>query len=177
MFINPQEVIKNFGLDPKMVVADFGCGSGHYTFAASNIVGNEGLVYAIDVQKGLIQAIKSHAEANKIDNIEIIWADLEKENGSKLADKSVDLVMLSNTLFQSDDIPAILKEAKRVVKDGGAIVVIEWKEDVGKIGPSSDRRVPKTKCKEMFLSMGMSVKSEFEVGTTHYGILFVNNNE
>lgn len=41
-----------------MTVADFGSGSGHYVMALSELVGDRGRVYAIDLQQALLQRVK-----------------------------------------------------------------------------------------------------------------------
>jgi ubiquinone/menaquinone biosynthesis C-methylase UbiE len=152
MFVRPEETIKEFELEPGMVVADFGCGSGHYTVAAAKRVGDTGRVYALDVQKDLLQAVKSTAELNNLKNIEIIWADLDIPLGSRLADNSVDFVIISNILFQTENRLQITKEALRILKDGGKVAVIEWaaegeprqgREKKVEVGPPLSQRIAK----------------------------------
>lgn len=157
-----------------MVVADFGCGSGHYTFAAAKIVGKEGIVYAIDVQKELLQLVKNAADINHVKNIEIIWADLEEQNGSRLAGGLVDVVIISNILFQADSKEEIVKEAFRVLKNNGIAAVVEWGEAEKEIkfGPAREKRISKEECERMFLQEGFKLDKEFVAGDGHYGLIF-----
>ena len=53
-FIDPKEIIKLFNLKEGYKFADFGSGSGAYVLLASKIVGDGGIVYAIDIQKDLL---------------------------------------------------------------------------------------------------------------------------
>ena len=59
MFIKPEEIIKNFEVRSGMTAADFGSGSGHYVLAIAKKMNNLGTVYAIDIQKNLLEKIKS----------------------------------------------------------------------------------------------------------------------
>ena len=60
-FADPKENILQLGLREGMRVGDFGAGSGHYTLAASGIVGGEGKVYAIDVQEDVLRRLRDAA--------------------------------------------------------------------------------------------------------------------
>lgn len=172
-FVRPEEVVKNFGLEPGMAVADFGCGSGHYTIAAANLIGKTGTVYAIDVQKELLQAVKSHAEINNLKNIEIIWADLEAPEGSHLASGSLDFVIISNILFQAENHGQIAKEAFRVLKSRGKTAAIEWEKGPGKVGPVLEKRISKEEVQQIFLQEGFKIEREFQPGENHYGLMFM----
>jgi FkbM family methyltransferase len=166
-FANPEEIVKNIGLEQGMTVVDFGAGSGHYIIPAAKLVGEKGKVYAVDVQKDLLSAIKSNAEKNNFSNVEIIWADLEKLESTRLADNSVDVLIISNILFQVEDKEAITREASRILKKKGRAAVIEWNELKG------ERQVKKTDCVKLFTDSGFSKEKELEAGDGHYGILFI----
>lgn len=172
MFVKPEEVIKNIGLEPGMVVADFGAGSGHYSIAAAKIVRKTGKVYSIDIQKELLNAIKSTAAINNLSNIEIIWSDLEIPEGSRLASGSVDVVIISNILFQVGNKEAVAKEAYRIAKDDGKTAVIEWSAESGKTGPPLESRISKSDCLDLFAKNGFNPEKEFIAGENHYGLLF-----
>lgn len=172
MFIRPEETIKEFELEPGMVVADFGCGSGHYTIEAAKRVGERGRVYALDIQKDLLQALKSTAELSHLKNIEIIWADLDLPQGSRLADTSVDFVIISNILFQAENRQQIVKETLRILKDGGRVAIIEWEKEKGKTGPLLEKRIAREDAKNAFLEQGFKLEKEFQPGENHYGLIF-----
>ena len=119
MFIKPEEIIKNFEIRQGMVVADFGSGSGHYVLAIAKKMNNSGVVYAIDIQKNLLETIKSEAVKQHLSNVEIIWADIEGKEGTKLANGTLDFAIASNILFQINDKEALAREIKRTLKSGG----------------------------------------------------------
>lgn len=171
-FVRPEEIVKNFELDPGMVVADFGCGSGHYSISAARLVGNSGTVYAIDVQKELLQSVKSQAKIRNLKNIEIILANLEIPGASRLADGSVDFVIISNILFQAENREAVVKEVCRVLKNHGEAAVIEWGKENEKIGPPMEKRIKKEDAQALFFNEGFKLEKEFSAGEHHYGLIF-----
>ena len=73
--------------------------------------------------------------------------ELIHQNGSKLTDDSLDLVLITNLLFQVEDEKAVLVEAKRVLKPGGKILVVEWLAD-SSLGPK-EKRVSANKVKQL----------------------------
>ena len=121
-FIKPEEVLDNLDIREGMKVADFGSGSGYFTIPLAKRAGKRGSVYAIDVQESALEAVRGRARLFFVFNIEAIRANLEKESGSTLKDKSLYMVVLANVLFQSSAKDAMLKEAKRVINKNGKIV-------------------------------------------------------
>ena len=103
MFTNPEQNILHLGLTEGMRVADFGAGTGFYSKACSPKVGYSGKVYAIEVQKDLVKKLESEIKQWGFSNIECIWGDIERRGGTKIADRSMDAVIISNVLFQAED--------------------------------------------------------------------------
>ena len=102
-FLNPLKIVENLDIRSGMKVADFGCGAGHFTIEIAKRVGKKGVVYAFDVQKEVLEALKSRISEHLVDNIEMRRVDLEAEQGTKLADELVDIVWISNVFFQAED--------------------------------------------------------------------------
>jgi SAM-dependent methyltransferase len=100
------------------VVADLGCGWGHYSFALADMVGPEGKVYAVDLAGKCIQAIRKKAGRRGCRAIEAhrsTAADL-----SFIEDGSVDLVFANGLLCSmAADRATAVAEIKRVLKPTG----------------------------------------------------------
>ena len=172
MFSDPAKNIEKFSLSQGMFVADFGAGSGFYTMSAAKAVGGKGRVYAIDIQKELIQKIKNQANTEHLSNIEIIWGDVEKPGGTKLKDDSMDAVILSNILFQTEDRNQLVKETKRILKVDGKVLLVDWSDSFNSMGPIDDHVVKEHKAKELFEKFGFVFKQNIEAGSHHYGMIF-----
>ena len=126
MFITPEETISYFGIAEGMKIADLGCGTGSYTIPMAFRIRGAGKVYAIEVQKELLERLTRDARAKHLTNIETIWGTIEHVGGTKLADQSIDVALLSNVLFQVEDRVGCMKELMRIVKHDGHVVVIVW---------------------------------------------------
>jgi cyclopropane fatty-acyl-phospholipid synthase-like methyltransferase len=64
-----QRFLRKVGLRPGDVVLDFGCGRGCYTIPAAQVVGNGGLVYAVDRNKYILSELKREASSQNLTNI------------------------------------------------------------------------------------------------------------
>ncbi len=168
-FLNPEEVLNQLGLRADMLAADFGCSSGGFAVPLAKRL-EDGLVYALDIQKEPLSALKSRALIEKVTNIRLIRCDLEKAKGSTLADFSLDLVLIVNTLFQVEDKNAIISEAKRVLKKQGKLLIIDWLPKATQ-GPLKGR-ISSAEVKKITKSRRFKMEKEFEAGKYHYGLIF-----
>lgn len=175
-FANPEENISALDIRAGMMVADFGAGSGAYSLALSRAVGPDGRIYAVDIQKDLLDRLKSEAERQGFDNIEVLWGDLERAGGSKLKDGLVDVVLLSNIFFQTDSKYQLALEAKRVLKPDGEIVVMDWSDSYSNLGPHPESVFGPEKAKEVFNEAGLTFVRDFPAGPHHYGLIFKKTN-
>ncbi|MBI4137899.1 MAG: methyltransferase domain-containing protein [Candidatus Sungbacteria bacterium] len=167
--LSPEAVVRSFGLKPGDVVADFGAGHGFFTVPIAVAVGSTGKVYAIDVQKSVLEIIRSRARQNHITQIEARWADLDQPQGSGLPDESVDAVLIANILFQAEQKENIFAEAYRILRPGGKAIVIEWDETPSALGPPVGLRISKSKAEDLAKRAGFARDSECDSGAHHYG--------
>lgn len=172
MFSNPEQNILKLGIKEGMRVADFGAGTGAYSRASSPRVGVSGKVYAIEVQKDLLGRLENDLRKWGISNVEGIWGDIEKIGGTKLADRSIDAVIISNVLFQVEDKLGLIDEAKRILKHDGKVLFIDWKDSFSCMGPTLDHMITKEKAISLFENRGFKVEEEISTNIHHYGIIF-----
>lgn len=154
-------------------MADLGAGAGHYTLAAAKIVGQSGHVCAVEIQKDLVEKLKNEAERNQLDHVDVLWADLENPAGSTLSDEAVDVVILSNVLFQIQDEAALLQEAYRILKPGGKALVVDWSDSHGGLGPPEDHIIHPSEAEKLAQHAGFSVAGDIAPGAHHWGVVLV----
>ena len=172
MFNNPGQNILHLGLTEGMRVADFGAGSGFYTKAASEKVGYSGKVYAIEVQRDLVKKLESDIKKWGLSNVECIWGDIEKRGGAKISDHSIDRAIVSNVLFQVEDKIGMIDEVKRILKKGGEVLLIDWSESSGGMGPSHLNILPQNKARELFEKRDFVFIKNIATNRDHYGMIF-----
>jgi ubiquinone/menaquinone biosynthesis C-methylase UbiE len=169
MFSDPEKNITQFGLQHGMSVADLGSGTGFYALAAAKVVGGNGKVYAVEVQKDLLEKLKNSANLAHLTNIEVIWGDIENIGGTRLRDNCVDRVIASNVVFQLEHKDNFCLEVKRILKPGGKVLVIDW-SDTSPLSPRTI--VPRTQAELLFQKAGFTLESTISAGDHHYGLIF-----
>jgi len=163
-FLDPEKILEKLDLNKKMVAADFGCGSGGWAIPLAKKVK---WVFAIDILEEPLSALRSKMKMEKVFNIDPLRGNVEGK--TTLLSESCDLVLMTNLLFQVDDAKKVFEEAKRVLKEGGKILVVDWKEKA-EVGP--EKRVSVEKIKEIAKGVGLSFEEEFEAGIYHFGLIF-----
>lgn len=171
-FADPRENVLHLGLRDGMKVGDLGVGSGHYALAAAAAVAPGGHVYAIDIQEDILAHMKDSAHAAGRRNIDAIWGDVEAAGGTKLRDQYLDAAIMSNILFQLAYPEGAVAEARRILKPGGKLLVVDWAGAYGGMGPDPRHVVAEHKAEELFITGGFHKVKSFRAGPHHYGILF-----
>lgn len=171
-FLRPEQLWHSVGLGANQTVAHLGCGPGFYAVPAAEIVGDKGTVWCVDILPHLLQEVESRAKRQNVHKaIRTVRADLEKDTGSTLENESVDWVLVANILHQAD--PSLLfKEAKRIVKPSGKVVVIDWDVAASPLGPPPDVRIPVGQVIEWGEEFGLHRTHQWRPSPYHYGVVF-----
>lgn len=171
-FLNPDKIVHEFDLREGMSVADFGCGAGYFTVLMGKKVGESGRIYALDVQESSLDSVRGKAKVAGVENIETIRANLEVLGSSGLGDNSQDVVLMANVLFQSTKKEEVFKEAQRILKSGGRVIVIDWGKGTGGFGPPDNLRTDDIAMQSLVTSLGFSFLKKIDAGKFHYGLTF-----
>lgn len=173
MIDDPKRVIKDFLVREGSTVADLGVGYGHYAYALSEAVGEAGKVFAIDIQKDMLERLKKESDGKGIKNIEIIWGDVEVVGGTKLRADSVDAVVIVNVLFQIESKAGLVHEVSRILKTGGKVLLVDWSESFGSMGPQPNMVVDENTARKIFETGTFEFQKNINVGGHHYGLVFI----
>jgi ubiquinone/menaquinone biosynthesis C-methylase UbiE len=120
----PERVIAELELEPGARVADLGAGGGYFTFRLAQAVGPQGRVYAVDIDRGMLDYVAGEARRRGLENIEPIEAATDDP---RLPADGVDLIFTSNTYHHLSDRTAYFERAARYLRPGGRIAVLEYK--------------------------------------------------
>ena len=115
IFKPPTKKIRNSNIKRGDYVLDYGCGPGSYSFAAAEVVGMEGRIYAADIHPIAIKTVKKKVLKKNIQNITTIQTDCN----TKLPDNFIDLVICFDVMHAIADKDKLIKEFHRVLKPDG----------------------------------------------------------
>lgn len=172
--LNPQQLLaQELGVGTGHQVADLGCGgAGFFTLPAARLVGMRGKVYAVDILKAALDGMMSKAKLENLVNIEAVWSDLERVGATKIPPDTLDEALLVNIMFQSRQNQNILQEARRLLKAGGKLLVVDWKVEPTPFGPPLENRLAPQAVAQFAAQAGLQLTKQFEAGSYHYGFIF-----
>lgn len=170
-FLNPAGVISASHLHEGMFVADFGAGSGFFTRAAARKVGEQGVVWAVDLEGPLLARLKNMAAGENLLNVEVVQGDVSVVGGSHLPEGAFDLVIAANILFHIEEKYELVAEARRILKKGGQVVAIDWTGSHGGLGPREDHVVTRAQAEKLFEAQGFMIMRDVPAGPYHWGFV------
>ncbi|MBX4190361.1 methyltransferase domain-containing protein [Candidatus Parcubacteria bacterium] len=170
-FLNPNQLVDDFGITEGMQIADFGSGTGHIAILMAHKVGETGAVTALDIMEDKLDSVRVRAKADNLNNIATVRANLEVMGSTGLADASQDMVTVINILFQSPQKEEIIKEAYRVIKPDGRLVLVDWKKEAGGFGPPNESRTDENIMQTIVTTAGFIYERPINAGQFHYGFI------
>jgi ubiquinone/menaquinone biosynthesis C-methylase UbiE len=178
-FIDAREVLSKLELKGDEVFLDAGCGDGHVSFLAREVLDNDALIYALDNYQPSIEDLANYVQAQGITNIIPILGDIAGDIA--LDDDSVDVCLLINVFHHFvENSDEAISELKRITKPGGRVAVMDYKKmDTGYGPPLKFKRSPE-EVEVMFTRHGLKmVQLDTEVGEdlegglkSHYLVVF-----
>lgn len=171
-FVDPNTVVSHFHVREGDVVADYGAGSGFYVEILARKVGQEGRVYACEIQRELVEKIGSLARQKGLFAVDPLWCDLEEVNGVKITSDTVDIGIMINTLFQLGDKKIALSEVARTLRSGGKFFIVDWSDSFGGLGPQQSEVITAAQAQALAEEQGFVYERAFDAGDHHYGLAF-----
>jgi ubiquinone/menaquinone biosynthesis C-methylase UbiE len=134
----PVETLADLGFAPDMTVLDLGCGTGLFTVAMAQMVGEGGRVHAVEMQPPLLSQAQAKAQALGLESrIHFHHCGAYQ---LPIETSTIDLAVVIATLAQIPDKVAALTELQRVLKPGARLAISEELPDPAYIPPQAMRR-------------------------------------
>jgi ubiquinone/menaquinone biosynthesis C-methylase UbiE len=168
--IDQERVINALNIKPGQIILDAGCGNGYMSKAFAKQISSSGKVYALDEDTHFINILKTETQGTTIEATECdITQPLPIEQAS------VDLVYISAVIhgFSSQQLQDFLREAKRILKPGGMLAIVEIEKKETSFGPPINIRFSPEELKEI---VPMVPLNTVQVGKHFYMQMFKNNN-
>ena len=131
----PDQIMDALGVADGSRVADIGPGAGWFTIQLARRVGPNGLVYAEDVQRQMLEAVRRRVSREGLQNVQTVFGTATDPN---LPRGALDAILLVDMYSEVDDRVTFLRNLARALKAVGRIGVVNYKPGQGGPGPSSD---------------------------------------
>jgi len=135
---NPQLVIEKLGDISGKTIADIGAGTGYFTFRLAPFAQK---VIAIDIDSRFLSYIEDKRDQSPEEIYQKIEIRLSHPEDPLLKNSETDIVLIVNTFHFINNRIDYLKKVKLGIRDGGKLVIVDFKEGSMPVGPSEDTKI------------------------------------
>ena len=164
---HPEGLLRREGLASGDFFADVGCGPGFFTIPAANIVGEEGMVYAIDTSEEMLFELDKREPPSNVALVKSAEAEIPLDDGV------VDMALLAYVLHEAEDTLLFLKEVRRILTDGGILLILDWKKRAEEKGPPMEDRLTEESVMKTIEEAGFADSEASSFSESHYKITSV----
>lgn len=166
-FLNPLKIKGLFNANTRMV-CDLGCGNGFFTIPICRWLDGKGKVFAVDISEQMLEELGLRAKKLGIRNLIIRSSG---ENKIPISNKTMDIVFMACVIHEVKNPYKFLLEAKRILKDRGRVIVIDWKKMRMNEGPPYNVRIGKKKAMAYLKMAGFKDIEEMDLYPYHYVLI------
>jgi predicted methyltransferase len=136
----PEQIMDALHIADGSKVADIGAGAGWFTVHLAHRIGPNGIVYAEDVQREMLEAIRRRVSRLGLQNVQ---TRLGTESDPNLPVAALDAVAMVDAYqeVEVEDRVTFLKNLARSLKPNGLIGIVNYKPGRGGPGPAENVRV------------------------------------
>lgn len=116
-------MVELLDVDPGEVFADVGAGDGRFSVALAKVVGENGTIYATEVDPNDLKKIEQRVESEKISNVDVVRGTQE---GTGLPDHCCEGILLRRVYHHFQDPQAMQVSLRRALRENGLLLVIDF---------------------------------------------------
>lgn len=165
---DPETVFNEMDICIGDTFLDIGCGAGDYSLHAAKIVGEKGVVYALDRWMNVVGSLLEKAESQGLNNVSPLLCDITK--GLPIPDRSIDICFIV-TVLHCLDLSVVGKrlfsEIKRVLKPEGQLITIDCKKEKRGWGPPLSMRLSPEDIEKIALPAGFQKNKYVDLGSNY----------
>lgn len=168
----PARVVESLRLQPGQSVADIGAGSGYFAVRMAREAGEKGKVFAVDIDRGLIDHLAYRGREEKLPQLIPVLAE---PDDPKLAPSSVDLVFICNVIHHVETRGDYYTKLKRALKSNGRLAIVDFHKRELPVGPGVEMKIAKENMIAELRAAGFELKEEFDYLPYQYFLVFESN--
>jgi len=120
----PDRALDLIGIAKDSTVADVGAGNGYITWRLAQRVGSKGKVYAVDIQREMLDMLRKNMRDRKIVNVEPVLGAFDDP---KLPAGAIDLIVLVDVYHEFSEPQKMLRKMRDSLKPDGRLVLLEYR--------------------------------------------------
>jgi 2-polyprenyl-3-methyl-5-hydroxy-6-metoxy-1,4-benzoquinol methylase len=162
-------MLANCKIRPGMNVCDMGCGNGFYTFRLAEMVGPEGLVYAVDIQPEMLVLLREEMERRGVDNIVPILGSVHHP---RLPAGQIDAILLADVYHEFSHPEQMLAEMRQALKPDGFAILLEFRTEDPQVPIKELHKMSKAQIMKEWPTNGFKLLDQFDRLTWQHMMFF-----
>jgi arsenite methyltransferase len=131
----PEQIMDALNVADGSTVADIGAGAGWFTVQLARRIGPRGTVYAQDVQREMLEAIRRRVAKEGLQNVQ---TRLGKGSNPNLPASALDAILVVDVYPEVEDRVTLLRNLGASLKPNGRIGIVNYKPGKGGPGPAPE---------------------------------------
>ena len=152
-------LLKELRIRPGMHVVDMGCGNGFYTLRLAQLVGEQGKIWAVDVQPEMLRLLEARAAEGDLNNIQLTLGQLDDP---KLPAACADLILCVDVYHEFSFPEKMLSAMRRALKPDGLLVLAEFRGEDPAVPIKPLHKMTKAQVLKELVPNGFRLVREFD---------------
>lgn len=119
-------MLEELHLEPGDVACDIGAGNGYHTLRMAEVVGEKGRVFAVDVQREMLDMLRARAKEAGVTNVQPVLGALDDPH---LPAGGCDLILMVDVYHELSDPKGMLAHLRAALNDGGTMALVEFRAE------------------------------------------------
>ena len=164
-------LIKNMEIKTDDTIADIGAGSGYHVFRMAPLAEN-GLVYAVDIQPEMLEAIELKKRSKRVSNVETV---LGSEKSINLPKNSLDKILLVDVYHEFSYPAEMVGSIKNALKSNGQLFLIEYRGEDSSVPIKKIHKMTEKQSITEMKAAGLSLKENIDNLPWQHCMIFEKN--
>ena len=166
-YLNPDLIWEKAALKDPSILIDIGAGTGFFALRFSEKM-KRGKVYACDISDEMLSWMEDNLPPESKGRV--IPVKME-ESSVPLSDDMADLVYMINLHHELEQPQKVLREALRLLRRGGKLLIIDWKKEQTPEGPPVEIRVTKKTIESQMRRSGFANFNAYPILPYHHFLI------
>jgi ubiquinone/menaquinone biosynthesis C-methylase UbiE len=166
-------MLANLGVKRAMTICDMGCGNGFYTLQLAKMTGEQGRVYAVDIQAEMLKMLKTRAEEQGVRNITPV---LSTASDPKLPKGKIDLILLVDVYHEFSHPEEMLAAIREALSPEGVCALVEFRAEDLNVPIKPEHKMTKEQIMKEWPPNGFKLVKEFD-GLPWQHLMFFGRDE
>jgi ubiquinone/menaquinone biosynthesis C-methylase UbiE len=151
-------MLANLGVKRGITICDMGCGNGFYTLKLAQMTGQDGHVYAVDIQPEMLKMLNERADEQSIRNVSPILGTL---TDPRLPKGQIDLILLVDVYHEFSHPVQMLAAMRDALAPGGLCALVEFRSEDPNVPIKPEHKMSKAQIMKEWPPNGFKLVKEF----------------